>query len=260
MEIVLIAAVALVASALTLFSGFGLGTLLVPAFALLFPVPLAVAAAAAVHLANNALKVGLLARQADRRTVLHFGVPAAGAAIAGAALLGAFDRVPALLTYALGEGSHEVTLVKLVIGALIAGFALLELSPRFQLLALDPRWLPLGGALSGFFGGLSGNQGALRSAFLLKAGLSKDAFVATGVVSAVIVDVVRVAVYGHGLVADSLLQSPQVLRSVAIATAFAFAGTLAGRRLLHAATWTAVRWTVVVAMLAVGVGLMLGLI
>lgn len=46
-----------------------------------------------------------------------------------------------------------------------------------------PHWLPLGGLLSGFFGGLSGNQGALRSAFLLKAGLSKEAFIATGTVS-----------------------------------------------------------------------------
>ena len=35
-------------------------------------------------------------------------------------------------------------------------------------LALPSRWLALGGVLSGFFGGLSGNQGALRSAFLLK--------------------------------------------------------------------------------------------
>ena len=33
---------------------------------------------------------------------------------------------------------------------------------------------------SGFFGGLSGMQGALRSAFLARAGLSKEAFVASG--------------------------------------------------------------------------------
>jgi uncharacterized membrane protein YfcA len=34
--------VALLVSALTLFSGFGLGTVLMPAFALFFPVPVAV--------------------------------------------------------------------------------------------------------------------------------------------------------------------------------------------------------------------------
>jgi len=48
-------------------------------------------------------------------------------------------------------------------------------------MAISPVWLPLGGVVSGFFGGLSGNQGAFRSAFLLGAGLGKDAFIATGV-------------------------------------------------------------------------------
>ncbi|MEM6640395.1 MAG: sulfite exporter TauE/SafE family protein, partial [Pseudomonadota bacterium] len=41
MDYLLVCTVALVASALTFFSGFGLGTLLVPAFALFFPAPLA---------------------------------------------------------------------------------------------------------------------------------------------------------------------------------------------------------------------------
>lgn len=48
--------------------------------------------------------------------------------------------------------------------------------------------------MSGFFGGLSGNQGAFRSAFLIKAGLSKDAYIATGVVAAVIVDLTRLGI------------------------------------------------------------------
>jgi uncharacterized membrane protein YfcA len=56
--------------------------------------------------------------------------------------------------------------------------------------------LPLGGLLSGFFGGLSGHQGALRSAFLIRLGLSKEAFIGTGVVIACMVDVTRLLVYG----------------------------------------------------------------
>jgi len=72
---------------------------------------------------------------------------------------------------------------------------MLELWPRFQSLAFAPRWLPLGGALSGFFGGLSGNQGALRSTSLRRAGQSKKTFFATGIISAVIVDAVSLLVY-----------------------------------------------------------------
>jgi uncharacterized membrane protein YfcA len=55
-EELLVLAVALAASLLTFFSGFGLGTLLLPAFALVFPLDVAVAATALVHLANNVSK------------------------------------------------------------------------------------------------------------------------------------------------------------------------------------------------------------
>lgn len=77
MELLSIAVVALLASGLTLFSGFGLGTILTPVFALFFPVTLAVAATAVVHFANNLFKLALLARAADWAVVLRFGVPAA---------------------------------------------------------------------------------------------------------------------------------------------------------------------------------------
>jgi len=63
----------------------------------------------------------------------------------------------------------------------------------------DRRYLPLGGVLSGFFGGLSGHQGALRSAFLIRCGLSQEAFVATGIVAACLVDLARLAVYARHL-------------------------------------------------------------
>jgi len=64
-------------SALTLFSGFGLGTLWMPVFALFFPVPVAVASTALVHAANNAFKVALPGRLAPREVVMRFGQPVA---------------------------------------------------------------------------------------------------------------------------------------------------------------------------------------
>ncbi|HQH28041.1 MAG TPA: sulfite exporter TauE/SafE family protein, partial [Oligoflexia bacterium] len=207
MELFVIGIVSLLAAGLTLFSGFGLGTILMPVFSLFFPVPLAVAATAVVHFANNIFKFGLMSKQADWRVVARFGLPAAVFAMAGAGLLNLFDRMPLLTTYELSGRNFEITAVNGAVGIIIMAFALLETWPRFQGLAFAPRWLPLGGALSGFFGGLSGNQGALRSAFLLKAGLSKEGFVATGIVSAVIVDAARLVVYGMGFMADHVAQS-----------------------------------------------------
>lgn len=256
----LIAVVALVAAGLTLFSGFGLGTILTPVFALFFPLPVAIAATAVVHLANNIFKFGLMARQADWHVVLRFGLPASLAAVAGAMLLGWIDTVPVLTRWSSGEWHFEITLVKAVIGLLIMLFALLELWPRFQALALPSRWMPLGGLLSGFFGGLSGNQGALRSAFLIKAGLTKEAFVATGAVAAVIVDAVRLLVYGGAALTGHLEQSRALAVPVLTATLFAFLGSYFGKKLLTKVTLRSVQLTVAAAMLVIGAGLALGLV
>ena len=147
-------------------------------------------------LANNVFKVVLVGRKADWRVVLRFALPAAVAAVAGALLLTYFAELPPLAEYSLAGRRFAVTPVKLVMAVLIMGFGAAELSPRVDKLAFDARFIPLGGLLSGFFGGLSGHQGALRSAFLLRAGLSKEVFVGTGVVSAVIVDLSRLLVYG----------------------------------------------------------------
>ena len=71
-----VALVAMFAAGLTLYSGFGLGTLLLPVFALFFPTEMAVVATALVHGANNVFKVSLLGRKADREVVINFGLPA----------------------------------------------------------------------------------------------------------------------------------------------------------------------------------------
>lgn len=60
LEILLIAVVAAGASLLTFFSGFGLGTMLLPVFLLFFPVDLAIAMTAVVHFLNNIFKTGLI--------------------------------------------------------------------------------------------------------------------------------------------------------------------------------------------------------
>ncbi len=112
--------------------------------------------------------------------------------------------------------------------------------------------------MSGFFGGLSGNQGALRSAFLLKAGLSKDAFVATGVVSAVFVDAARLMVYGTGFLASHLTKSQELITPIVVGMICAFTGAFIGKRFLQRVTLKAVRVMVATAILLIGLGLLAG--
>jgi hypothetical protein len=255
----LVSLVAVVVAALTLLSGFGLGTLLMPAFALFFPVPMAIAATAVVHLANNVFKLALVGRQADPGVVLRFALPGAAAAMAGAWLLGLTTGVPPLGTYRLGGQMHEITVLKLVVAAAMVGFALLEALPRVRDLAFDRRYLLLGGVLSGFFGGLTGHQGALRAAFLVKSGLAKEAFVGTSVVSAVLVDVARLAVYG--LAFDrTMLDDPRLRGLVLVATAAAFLGSFLGTRLVRKVTLRAIQVVVAALLLLVAAGLATGLV
>ena len=229
MEFVLIPLVALAVSGLTLFSGFGLGTLLMPVFAIFFPVELAVAMTAVVHFLNNLFKLALLGRHADKSAVLRFGLPAIVMAIVGARLLLWLSSLDPLFTYALASRELSVTPVKLTVSVLMIGFAILELAPRFSGLSVDSKYLPLGGLLSGFFGGLSGHQGALRSAFLLHSGLTKEAFITTGVVIASFVDAGRLTVYGAHYANSGLGENVGLL---AVTTVFAFGGAFVGNRLM----------------------------
>ena len=261
MDILVICVVSLIASGLTLFSGFGLGTVLTPVFALFFPVATAIAMTAVVHLASNLFKIGLVGRDADWSVVKRFGLPAALAAIVGATMLSKVSAMAPWYTYELMGRAHEITPLKASIGVVIATFALLELSPAFARMAFPPRWLAAGGLISGFFGGLSGNQGALRSAFLVKAGLSKEAYVGTSAVCAVTVDILRLAVYGialHTTWADQI--DGRAGLTVGAAMLAAFLGAYFGKRLLAKVTLRIVELTVAVAMVLVGGALAIGLI
>lgn len=248
---------ALVASGLTLFSGFGLGTLLMPVVAVFFPVEVAIGITAIVHLANNLFKLGLMGKKADRGVLLRFGAPAVALAFAGAGLLAWMsDAAPLFRYHGLGR-ERSVSALNLTVGLLILGFVALELWPRFAKLSLDRRYLPLGGALSGFFGGLSGHQGAFRSMFLLKAGLDKEAFVATGVVVAVMVDAARLSIYGIGAAAGSR----EVAWALVIAASLAaFAGAYGGAKLLPKVTIRGIQRLVSGLLVVVGLGLASGLL
>jgi uncharacterized protein len=257
MEIFILCAAALVTSLLTFFSGFGLGTILTPVFALFFPVELAIALTGVVHFLNNIFKLSLVGLRTDKKTVLTFGIPAFLAAFIGAYILLQISDLQPLYTYSLGQRDYAITPVKLVVAVLLIIFALMESLPALKDLHVAGNKLVLGGVLSGFFGGLSGNQGALRSAFLIRAGLSKEAFIATGVVIACIVDFSRLGVYLTRYYTSGLHEN---ITLIIAATLSAFAGAYLGSRLLKKVTLDVVRVIVTVMLVALSIALGLGIV
>lgn len=252
-----ICTVSLLASGLTFFSGFGLGTLLLPAFALFVPVDQAIALSAIVHFLNGLFKLALVGKHPNRRVVIRFGFSAIASAFVGAWVLIWLTGLGVLFDYTLYGRRIEVMPVKLIIGVLLMVFASLELLPRFQKLEFDSRYLPLGGAISGFFGGLSGMQGALRSAFLIRAGLSKDAFIATGVVVSCLVDVTRLTLYTGTLFENAANIDFGLLSAAVIA---AFLGAFFGNRYLKKITMKGIQKVVAAMLFAVALGLVFGVL
>ncbi len=260
MDILIVALVSAMASALTLVSGFGLGTILLPAFALFFPVPVAVAATGIVHLLNNIFKGALLYRDADWPAVFRIGLPALPAAILGAWLLAQLSATPPLFQLHLASNQFGPSAAGFSVGALLILFALLELWPRFQRLRAPASLMPLGGLLTGFFGGLTGQQGALRSIFLLRTGLTPQAFIASGVMIAILVDLVRISTYAASFSGTGIDLVGREALLVAVATGAAFAGAWLVARRLERITIGWIRTAVSGLMLLIGFAMMLGLV
>ncbi len=211
-------------------TGFGIGSLLTPAFALHMDTRLAVAAVSIPHVVGTAFRFWLLGARVDPGTLWSFGLTSAAGGLAGA-LLQARAGTPAL-TVLFGA------LLLFTAGAELTGLAR---RMRFQ----GPAAWFAGGA-SGLLGGLVGNQGGIRSAALLGIDLQKHVFVATATAVGLMVDGARVPVY--------LWRLHEPLRGiagwVALATLGVVIGTLLGNRLLVRIPEHVFRW-IVAAVLAV---------
>src|SRR3546814_16711948 len=96
--------------------------------------------------------------------------------------------------------------------------------------------IPLGGVIMGFMGGLTGQQGAFRSMFLLKSGLDARHFIATGVILAIMVDLSRLPGYFAAFSGDDLPLGGRQALLIALATLSAFAGAWIGGRPMKKAT------------------------
>jgi len=257
MEYVIICIVAFLASILTFFSGFGLGTILMPVFAIFFPVELAIALTGVVHFFNNIFKLFLVGRNANKKILMLFGIPAMIAAFIGAGLLLNISDFEPLYRYSITTKEFVITPVKLIIAILLIAFAVIELLPFINRLQIPRKYLPFGGLLSGFFGGLSGHQGALRSAFLIKAGLSKEAFIGTAVVISCFVDFTRIGVYASEFLESGLGDNITI---VIYATVSAIIGAYFGNKFLKKITIQFIQTMVAILLIVVSIALGTGFI
>jgi len=252
MSLIVVPILAFIVALLTFFSGFGLGTLLTPALAAFISLQAAISLTAVVHLLNGILKLALTFRSVNFQLARRFGTPAILAAIGGAWILSRLSNANPIYSYAFWGREFEVLPLKLTIAILIVLFTLLEAVPRLQKLSFDRRYMVIGGLLSGFFGGLSGHQGALRSAFLARAGLDQQGFIATGAMISCLVDMGRLFVYAETFSAQGLSENTALLT---VTTLAAFAGSYLGNRMLKKITMRSLQMFVSISLCVFAVAL-----
>lgn len=254
---IVIALTALFASFLTFFSGFGLGTILVPVFAIFYPVPIALALTAVVHLLNNIFKITLVFKNINWAIALKFGLPSFFAALFGSWLLNLISNCDLVIhVYKLFNHSFQITLLNLIVGVLIILFSIIEISKKISNLSFNQNYLILGGLLSGFFGGLSGHQGAIRSAFLFQLNLDKKVFIATGVFVACLVDVARLFFYNQNITMSNNLN----YNLIVVAVISAFLGAYFGNKLFTKTSVTFFKWFVALFMFIMGLLIISGVV
>lgn len=256
-EILIICITAFGASILTFFSGFGLGTLLLPAFSLFFSLPTAIGATAIVHLLNNLFKLLLLGKHFNRFVVTRFGFTAIVFSVLGAMLQQRLGVIPPVCTWSISESSFQITSLGLVIGLMMLLFGMLEFLPAVKKWSFPPSYAWLGGIISGFFGGLSGHQGALRSAFLIRYNLTRDELLASGVVIACMIDVGRIFVYLSG---SSVNLEKLSWISFIIILISALSGSLVGNYYLKKMTLSLIRQITAIFILIIATLLIIGVL
>ena len=220
-------------------AGFGIGSLLTPAIAASVGTKLAVAAVSIPHAIGTSIRFWRFRRDVDWTLVRSFGITSAAGGLTGALLnMWASSRV-----------------LEIVFGSLLV------LAGASQVTGYAKRWRLrgmlawIGGALSGFFGGLVGNQGGIRTAAMLGFEVDKRQFVATTTAVALLIDAARVPVFvtlqGRELVS--------LLPVITIAALGVIAGTLFGETLLGRVPEAKFRALVGTLLLVLGISFLAGL-
>ena len=233
-------AITLLTSVITLFTGFGVGTIMMPVMALFFDVKVAIFLAAIVHFFNNISRILLYRRDLRRDILQRFGV----VSIAGA-FIGSFAQL-----------TIQSVWLKIGVGIFLSLFALVSLLPVSIRWKFPPAVDVAGGFLSGLIGGLIGNQGAIRSLYLLNYRLDKQELIASAAMIAVVIDATRIPVYAisnFGYLRENLtLMLLVILASIA--------GTVLGGRILPKVSYEFFRRIILVAVLGLGISMTVGII
>ena len=186
--------------------------MLTPAVAALTGTKVAVAAVSIPHFIGTSIRFVRFRHEVDWRIVRSFGFTSAAGGLTGALLN----------TWATSRA------LELVFGSLLIVAGASQVTGYAKRFHLRGTLAWVAGTLSGFFGGLVGNQGGIRTAAMLGFKVEKRQFVATTTAVALLIDLARVPIYA----ATEAAALSRLWQTIAVATIGVVIGTLFGERLL----------------------------
>ncbi len=236
-DILGIAVLTLIAATVGTVSGFGTSTIMIPVLALFLPPAQAIFLVAVIHWFGDVWKVGLFREGFDLHLIGLFGLTGLVASYLGATI---------------SLGASESILLRLLGVFLVVYAIFLLLETRFKVPASGFTALS-GGALSGFFAGLFGIGGAIRSLFLTAFDLPKAVYIATIGAIGVMVDSTRIITY----VAGGLRLPSHWLWGLLVFVPVSFLGAKIGKRLVDRIPQSFFRRVVAVFLITAGLKLLL---
>jgi len=218
-------------------AGFGSSALLIPVAFSFFDLRTAIFLVACFHLFNNLFKIRLFWKKIDFRTFFNFGIPSICFAFGGAALI-------AIL---------PIDVISKILAVFLIMYAVYSLF-KPKLAVKKSQWTAiLGGSLSGFFAGLIGLGGAIRSSFLVAFDFPKEVYVATSAMIAVVIDFTRIPTY----ILTGSVQARSELYLIPFLIVSAYFGVKLGKILLSRIDQQTFRRIVSIALLLVGLKLLI---
>lgn len=240
MQYLILILAALASAIITIFTGFGVGTIMLPIMALFFDIKVAVFLTAIIHFFNNLSRIFLYYSKIDWKVIRRFGL---------ISLVGAF-----IGSYA--QFYIESAWLKTGVGLFLVLYTAFSLMPNNINIKFPSQIDFLGGFLSGFVGGLIGNQGAIRSLYLLNYDLKKQTLIVSAAFIAIIIDATRIPIYAythlHYLEENLFLMSLIILTSIF--------GTFIGGKLLPKVSNEAFKKIILLGVFLIGLLMMIGII
>jgi hypothetical protein len=183
MEIAYLTILTFFASTVGTMTGFGISTVMVPVVLLFLPLPETLLLVGVIHWFGDIWKMYFFKKGIDWKLLFYFGIPGVFMAYYGATL------VLSLPTEILS---------RFVGGVLILYVLFLLIRPAFKL-KQSLITAGLGGAGSGFLGGITGvGGGALRSVVLTAFNIPKSTYIFTSGLLGAVIDASRITTYFLG--------------------------------------------------------------